>query len=84
MGGNNLKEDFEDFYSNFKVLLRKIKYIYINIPILNNENKKIIIHRERVYCYELYHQLRCQLNKIHDRNYFLFGEEDKRGIYKKR
>jgi tRNA(Leu) C34 or U34 (ribose-2'-O)-methylase TrmL len=83
MGGNNLKEDFEDFYSNFKVVLRKIKNIYINIPILNNESKKIIIHRERVYCYELYHQLRCQLNKIHDRNYFLFGEEDKRGIYKK-
>ncbi|MDE4541320.1 hypothetical protein [Thermoanaerobacterium sp. R66] len=83
MDENNLEEDFKDFYFNFKIALRKIKSIYINIPIFNNENKEVIIHRERVYCYELYHQLRCQLNKIHNRNYVLFGEEDKRGVYTK-
>lgn len=79
----NISEyDFKNFYFNLKIALNKIEDIYINIPILNN-GKKTKIHRERVYCYELYHQLRCQLSKIYDKDYFLFGEEDKRGIYKK-
>jgi hypothetical protein len=47
---------------------------YFQLPIAGGDEP---IYRERVYCYELYHQLRCMLD---DRfPYKLCGEVDKRG-----
>jgi hypothetical protein len=47
---------------------------YFQLPIAGQEEP---IYRERVYCYELYHQLRCVLGD--DFPYALNGEVDKSG-----
>lgn len=63
---------------NFEPLLQeatsKIGYNYFQLPIDGQEDP---IYRERVYCYELYHQLRSIWPK--DCEYELSGEVDKSG-----
>ena len=50
---------------------------YIQLPVAGKAEKKESIYRERVYCYELYHQLLCVLDKKFP--YKLHGEVDKAG-----
>lgn len=51
----------------------RITQEYVLLPIANGEDR----YRERVYCYELYHQWRCQWMQAF--RYQLSGELDKRG-----
>jgi len=51
-----------------------IDQIYFQLPI---DGKEEPIYRERVYCYELYHQLRCIWPT--NAKYMLGGEVDKEG-----
>jgi len=48
---------------------------YFQVHAAGSENP---IYRERVYCYELYHQLRCQMTLNGELDYKLDGELDKR------
>jgi hypothetical protein len=50
----------------------RISEEYMMLPVAGSDPK----YRERVYCYELYHQLRCHWNSSFE--YFLCGEIDKR------
>lgn len=47
---------------------------YFQLPVAGREGPS---YRERVYCYELYHQLRCRWPV--DTGYSLAGEVDKKG-----
>ena len=49
---------------------------YFALPIAGSENP---VYRERVYCYELYHQLRVVIEKESSFRYSLHGEVDKKG-----
>jgi len=60
-----------------KCLRKAIKNMdahYFQLPVAGSDEP---IYRERVYCYELYHQLRCALGD--DFPYKLHGEVDKVG-----
>jgi hypothetical protein len=63
---------------NFETLLkeatRRVASDYFQLPIAGKDGA---VYRERVYCYELYHQLR--LNWPVDSEYRLSGEVDKNG-----
>ena len=56
----------------------RIPPAYFQLPVAGKEDP---IYRERVYCYELYHQLRMLLEAADDdvRYYALSGEIDKQG-----
>lgn len=67
----------KDFQHLMKCLLKAVENIdphYFQLPIAGDEEP---IYRERVYCYELYHQLRCTLGDGYP--YKLNGEVDKSG-----
>ena len=66
--------DFNFFLEQLISATAKIESRYFNFPVAGAENS---IYRERVYCYELYHQLRCILGNAIP--YTLHGEVDKRG-----
>ena len=68
-----MKNDFKYFMEQFKKAVNMIDEKYINISIFQLPDK---IYRERVYCYELYHQLRRLLGD--DYEYMLDGELDKK------
>ncbi|MDP8248990.1 MAG: hypothetical protein P9M00_12680 [Candidatus Tritonobacter lacicola] len=63
---------FERFIKCFKLATAEIREIYILLPIDGSPSLK---YRERVYCYELYHQLRVVMGD--DFGYTLGGEVDK-------
>lgn len=70
-----MKEDFIEFMQYLKEACKNMKdkdYFQIN-----NSGSEIPIYRERIYCYELYHQLRCVLGD--STTYKLQSEPDKRG-----
>lgn len=71
------KKYFRDF---MKALIRAGKNMvdshHFQLPVADEENEKKIF-RERVYCYELYHQLRLALGDIFP--YKIHGEVDKSG-----
>ncbi len=68
-----MEPHFNYFMKNFKKAITRVdeKYIKISIHKLPDNT-----YRERVYCYELYHQLRNLLGD--DYEYILDGELDKR------
>lgn len=70
----NNKKDFDLFLSCLEKACKKIESNYIKLDVADSEKQ---IYRERVYCYELYHRLRCVLGERHD--YELNGEVDKAG-----
>jgi len=72
--------DFEHFMEQFKKAITMIDKKYISISMYELPDKR---YRERVYCYELYHQLRKLLGD--DYQYNLDGELDKKAhpIFKK-
>jgi len=67
-------EDWELFSDHLDMCIQNIDEDYFKV----NVNDQEPIWRERVYCYELYHQLRCHLKK-EKFNYTLHGEIDKNG-----
>ncbi|MCK5122788.1 MAG: hypothetical protein KAQ87_01400 [Candidatus Pacebacteria bacterium] len=69
----NSKNDFDSFLSYLKEACESVDDSYIEFNIAGSDWK----YRERVYCYELYHQLRCVLGESFP--YKLNGEVDKAG-----
>lgn len=70
--------DQEKHVCNFDQLLKNatkaIEKEYFLLPVTEEPDP---VHRERVYCYELYHQLRQRWNSWTDNKYCLNGEVDK-------
>jgi len=69
-----LKEDFDRFMGCLKEAGVEMEHHYFQIAVAGSGE---LILRERVYCYELYHQLRNALGD--DFPYQLVGELDKKG-----
>jgi len=70
----NNKSDFNSFLSCLRKACKGVDNSYIELNIAGSKDQ---IYRERVYCYELYHQLRCILGESFP--YKLDGEIDKAG-----
>ena len=68
------ENDFKQFLGYLIKAIKNMDGHYFQLPIAGNEEP---IYRERVYCYELYHQLRCIL--VDRLPYKLNGEVDKAG-----
>ena len=64
----------DEFIDIFLSATQKIPNEYFQLPVAGEEDP---IYRERVYCYELYHQLRSLWPE--DTEYSLSGEIDKNG-----
>ncbi len=74
MHESKIRKDFEHFIKALKIAGgRMIDPHYFKLPVAEGEP----VFRERVYCYELYHQLRCVLGDHYP--YKLDGEVDKAG-----
>ena len=69
---NGLQADFKRFLRYFKIATKEIGEEYIQLPVAGKETPD---YRERVYCYELYHQLRLAIPDGF--SYTLSGEVDK-------
>jgi len=69
-----MESDFNYFMDCFMIAGERINHHYFQLPVAGSEEP---IYRERVYCYELYHQLRCVLGDGFP--YKLNGEVDKNG-----
>lgn len=67
------EKDCEHFIDNFKMAISNVSEDYFEITQYNSPTKKL---RERVFCYELYHQTRVQLKDYYD--YKFHGEMDKK------
>ena len=66
-------QDYEAFSGMLREALDKVPDEYMYVPVLGRSQP---IYRERVFCYELYHQLRCLWGSF---PYTLAGELDKAG-----
>lgn len=66
-----------DFQDIFKAATSGINSNYFKTEIIIANSKSKIVYRERIYCYELYHQMRN--NWPQDGTLILFGEYDKNG-----
>jgi len=69
-----MENHFNYFMENFKTAITKVDERYIKISVYKLPDNT---YRERVYCYELYHQLRNLLGDAYE--YILDGELDKSG-----
>lgn len=67
------ERDYESFKQRLVAAAAAIPPDYIQMPVSGRED---LIYRERVFCYELYHQLR---SRWEDFPYRLSGEVDKTG-----
>lgn len=67
------EKSYKQFLECFFKATEKIQNEYYHLPIAG---QPLAIYRERVYCYELYHQLRVYLGDDYD--FSLGGEVDKR------
>lgn len=67
-------KDVDIFLTSLNAAMRKIENKYFKVPYYN---KHYPVFRERVYCYELYHQLRCELPESFP--FTIHGELDKAG-----
>jgi len=65
-----MQKDLETFLQMLKTATSRIEEHYFRLPVAGGDP----VYRERVYCYELYHQLRCRWNNFRFR---LCGEVDK-------
>ncbi len=68
------RQAFQYFLKCFQIATANIPDQYIHLPIAGSE---LSVYRERVYCYELYHQLKLAM--INNHGYSLGGEVDKIG-----
>lgn len=64
----------DDFDVLLAISTQAVPEIYFQLPVAGREDPS---YRERVYCYELYHQLRCKWPAQSE--YSLAGEIDKKG-----
>jgi len=69
-----MKQDFQYVMERLIEAAKNVDGHYFQLPIAGGDEP---IYRERVYCYELYHQLRCMLDDYFP--YKLSGEVDKNG-----
>jgi len=69
-----MNQDFQYLLKSLIKAAEKVEAHYFQLPIAERDEP---IYRERVYCYELYHQLRCILGNSFP--YKLNGEVDKSG-----
>ncbi len=69
-----MENDFKHFIKCLSEACRKIDRHYFQLDVAGSMDS---VFRERVYCYELYHQLRCVLGDSFP--YKLDGEVDKAG-----
>lgn len=78
MPGNRVaKDDLRIVYHSILLATSRISSSFFEVVRQRNETEVESVYRERVYCYELYHQLR-QLLPDHF-PYVIHGELDKRG-----
>ncbi|VVB63499.1 Uncharacterised protein [uncultured archaeon] len=70
----NRSECFNRFQVAFRRATQNIDEYYFKVSVANLSGHYF---RERVYCYELYHQLRINLSGFHNFPYALQGEMDK-------
>ncbi len=75
MNRQQLSRDFESFVTRLVQATRRIDGEYMQLPVAGQEASE---YRERVYCYELYHRLRTEMD-AHSFRYSLSGEIDKSG-----
>lgn len=70
-------KNISDLQELLKTATSLVDCCYFQTEIMDNNMRPKIVYRERVYCYELYHQMR----KIwpHDNTLILHGEYDKSG-----
>ena len=66
------KHIFQQFLKYLMKAIKNMDTHYFQLPIADSDEP---IYRERVYCYELFHQLRCALGD--DFPYKIHGEVDK-------
>lgn len=72
---HNLDTDFRPFLGCLTLATQMIDSDYIKLPVAGREHR---VYRERVYCYELYHQLRLKMRELKTlSSYMLCGELDK-------
>ena len=69
-----MEQDFQFLMKSLIEAAERVDAHYFQLPIAGGDEP---IYRERVYCYELYHQLRCILGDNFP--YKLNGEVDKAG-----
>ena len=82
---------FEQYLNVLMMACAGIEDLYFHVPLVTeikdrDEFVKAVGYRERVYCYELYHQQRLLLTKqkLHKRGLLLNAETDKSGtVYTK-
>jgi hypothetical protein len=68
-----MQEEFEIFQTMVATAASRVTRLYFQLPVAQLEDA---VYRERVYCYELYHQLRVEWNGF---DFSLGGEVDKGG-----
>ena len=68
-----MRQDFSDFRDLLNCAIHKILWLYFRTPIAGQDEE---IFRERLFCYELYHQLRIVFDEK-GFGYWLGGELDK-------
>ncbi len=68
----------QEFDELLQTATRAIPAKFFLLPVVTPDGRRRSIYRERVYCYELYHQLRVEWDKI-ETSYALNGEIDKQG-----
>lgn len=71
----NYDEDIKFFIDRFKESIKKIDKNYFKLPYADMDSEEKEVYLERVYCYELYHQLRLSLSGCFD--YIVNGEVNK-------
>jgi hypothetical protein len=65
-----MQNDLKKFLQMLRTATERIEEHYFRLPVADGDQ----VYRERVYCYELYHQLRCRWNNF---SFRLCGEVDK-------
>ena len=70
-----MKADFSNFRTHLDTALAKILWLYFETPVAGADVEEEVV-RERLFCYELYHQLRCACDEA-SFPYWIGGELDK-------
>lgn len=80
------QQSFADYLNILTNACEQIDELYFNVPLVTDVStprdfKSVLGYRERVYCYELYHQQRVLLEQrgLHKRALLLNAETDKGG-----
>jgi len=70
------QKDFKQFVTMLQSATKAIPPVYMHLPVASKEEP---VYRERVYCYELYHCLRKEMESVPHFNYLICGELAKDG-----